>query len=128
MDFLSQFELGTSELVIKDHFGKPSGLTLTLQSLQSDDCRKISREIYNENLSMEPADFTAEVVQDRNIRQYSAAIVSWSFDDGTTLEGNANPACTAENKRKILKIDTIFKQVDKKLGREKDFLPRSAGI
>lgn len=124
MEFMDKFALSTSDLVIKDHTNNPSGLTLTLQSLASEDCRKVQREIYNEGLELEKSDFTIERTEANNMRLYGAAIVGWKFAHGTTLNGDADPALTTENKNKILKISKIFQQIDAHLAKEKNFLPK----
>jgi hypothetical protein len=125
MEFLSQFKQTTSKLVIKDAKGKPSGLTIDLQAIDSEPVNAVRREIQSENLELSKDDFTPEKQEVDNRRIYAAAIVDWTWAKGLTLNGTENPDCDDTNKLAILKTPYVFKQIDRFLAKDENFLQGS---
>lgn len=123
MEFLDQFEQVNSKLEIKDPRGRPAGITIELRPMDSDEVRRVSREIQNENMKRTKDEFTVELQEANNLRTYAAAIVGWTFADGVTLGGKVNPEPTMKNKILLLKTHKVFRQIDTHLANDENFLP-----
>ena len=106
--------------------GAPLGVTLELVSMDSDEVKAVTRQIANANLRAKQAVQTAEKAEGHVVAILSAAIVGWTWSAAATLDGEAKPALNAENKRKLLSVPSISKQVDQALGNEADFFATSA--
>ena len=102
------------------------GVAVELRSMESDEVKAVERQLKNKALRGGRNTVTAEKIDDNAIALLSAAIASWSFTDGAHLEGDKNPPCTEENKRKLLAISIIAKQIDAALGDEAAFFASSA--
>jgi hypothetical protein len=125
MEFLEQFKPVTSKLELKGADGKPSGVTLELQAIDSDPVKAVLREIQSENAELGPDSYTPERQEENTRRQYSATIVSWTWAKGLTLNGKENPECNDANKLALLKVPVIFRQIDAHLAKAGNFLAGS---
>lgn len=106
--------------------GAPLGVTLELASMDSDEVKTVTRQIANANLRSRQATQTMEKAEGSVTAILAAAIVGWTWTAPATLDGDAKPALTAENKKKLLSIPAIAKQVDAALGDEASFFATSA--
>jgi len=123
MDFLSQFETVNSKLEIKDPRGRPAGLTVELRPYDSDEVRAVQRKLQAENMKLEDIERTPEKAEHDLHLTYAAAIVSWEWAKGSTLNGKPDPACNLANKLQVLGNRKVFRQIDLHLAREENFLP-----
>lgn len=101
--------------------GAPLGVSVELQSLESDAVKAIERQLKNKALRGGRNTVTAEKIEDNTIAILSAAIVSWTFSGDASLGDDKKPACTDANKRKLLAVPAIAKQIDTALGDEAAF-------
>jgi len=101
--------------------GTPLGVTVELQSLESDAVKAVERMIKNKALKSGRNGVTAEKIDDNTIALLSAAIVGWTFSGEASLGDDKKPACTDANKRKLLAVPAIAKQIDNALGDEAAF-------
>lgn len=122
--------------------GAPLGVSVELQSLESDPVKAVERAIKNKALRGGRNTVTAEKIDDNTVALLSAAIVSWTwkkpllspektgkggkvipavYGEAPDLGGDEKPACNEANKRKLLSVAAIAKQVDTALGVEADF-------
>ncbi len=101
--------------------GDPVGISLELQSLSSPDCKAVERQIRNKALRSGRNGLTADAVEANTTALLCAATVGWIWADGVTLNGEANPACTAENKAALFKQAWLASQVDEALGDDAAF-------
>ncbi|MDO6966987.1 hypothetical protein [Rhizobium alvei] len=106
--------------------GEDIGVTVELRSLESDEVKAVERMIKNKALKGGRNTVTAEKIDDNAAAILSAAIVSWSFSGDANLGGDKNPACNDANKRKLLSVPPIAKQIDQALGDETAFFASSA--
>lgn len=127
--------------------GEPLGVTVELRSLESDEVKAVERQLKNKALKGGRNTVTAEKIDDNTIALLSAAIVSWTwakpiligekkdadgklvppvYGDEPSLGGDKKPACTDANKRKLLAVPAIAKQIDQALGDEAAFFVSSA--
>lgn len=101
--------------------GAPLGVSVELRSLESDEVKAVERQLKNKALRSGRNAVTAEKIDDNTIALLSAAIVSWKFTGEAQLGGDKNPACNEENKRKLLSVQPLAKQIDAALGDESAF-------
>ena len=101
--------------------GKLLGVTIELRSMESVEVRAVQRQIQNKALKAGRNSTTAEKIEDNTIAILSATIVSWVFADDVKLGDLKNPPCNEENKRKLLSISALAKQIDEALGDETAF-------
>ncbi|MCD1266072.1 hypothetical protein B5M44_19175 [Shinella sumterensis] len=106
--------------------GEPLGVTVELRSLESDEVKAVERSIKNRALKSGRNAVSAEKIDDNTAALLSAAIVSWTFSGDANLGGDKKPACTDANKRKLLAVPAIAKQIDQALGDEAAFFASSA--
>lgn len=106
--------------------GASIGLIVECVSMESDQVKAVERSLKNRALKSGWNLMTAEDIEKNAAMILSAAIVGWAWGDGLTLGGMSNPAPTAENKRKLLAVGWIAKQIDKALGDEAAFFQDSA--
>lgn len=100
---------------------KPIGVSVELQSLESNSVKSVQRSIANKALRSGRNTTTAEKIESNSIAILSAAIVSWKWADGATLGDIKNPPCTDENKEKLLSVSHFATQIDRALGDESAF-------
>lgn len=100
---------------------KPVGIKVELQSLESDAVKSVQRAIANKALRNGRNSTTAEKIEANSIAILSAAIVSWTWADGITLGDLKKPACTEENKQKLLSNPVWSSQIDRALGDDSAF-------
>lgn len=101
--------------------GAPLGVSVELQSLESDAVKAVERQLKNKALRAGRNTVTAEKIEDNTVAILSAAIMSWTFSGDANLGGDKKPACTDANKRKLLAVPAIAKQIDSALGDEAAF-------
>lgn len=101
--------------------GADLGVSVELRSLESDEVKAIERQLKNKALKGGRNTVTAEKIDDNTIALLSAAIVSWTFSGDANLAGDKKPACTEANKRKLLAVPALAKQIDVALGDEAAF-------
>ncbi|ASQ03666.1 hypothetical protein GHK38_03520 [Sinorhizobium meliloti] len=101
--------------------GAPLGVSVELQSLESDTVKAVERALKNKALRGGRNTVTAEKIEDNTIALLSAAIVSWTFSGDAMLGEDKKPACNDANKRKLLSVPAIAKQIDSALGDEAAF-------
>lgn len=101
--------------------GAPLGVSVELQSLESDAVKAVERQIKNKALKGGRNSVTAEKIDDNTVALLSAAIVGWTFSGDAKLGDDKKPACNTENKAKLLKVAAIAKQLDAALGDEAAF-------
>lgn len=101
--------------------GAPLGVSVELQSLESDAVKAVERQLKNKALRAGRNTVTAEKIEDNTVAILSAAIMSWAFSGDANLGGDKKPACTDANKRKLLAVPAIAKQIDSALGDEAAF-------
>lgn len=104
--------------------GLPLGVYVECVSLECDQVKAVERQLKNAALRSGRNGMTAEKLDENTSAILSAAIVGWMWTDAT-LDGDANPPLTTENKRKLLSIPTIAKQIDTALGDEAAFFATS---
>lgn len=125
----------------------PLGVKVELQSLESDEVKAVERTLKNKALRGGRNNVTAERIDDNTVAILSAAIVSWTwskpelspekkndagvvvpavFGEEPDLGGDKKPACNAANKRKLLQVPALAKQIDLALGNEAAFFEQSA--
>jgi hypothetical protein len=105
---------------------QPIGVKVELQSLESDEVKAVERSLKNRALKSGRNNVTAEKIDDNTVAILSAAIVGWEFADGASLGDDKKPACNAANKRKLLQVPALAKQIDNALGNEAAFFEKSA--
>ena len=105
--------------------GEALGVSVELRSLESDEVKAVERQLKNKALKGGRNTVTAEKIDDNTIALLSAAIVSWSFTGEANLGGDKKPACNEANKRKLLAVPAIAKQIDVALGDEAAFFAPS---
>ena len=126
--------------------GAPIGVSVELRSLESDEVKAVERQLKNKALKGGRNTVTAEKIDDNTTALLVAAIVSWTWQapllspekkgpDGKTipavygeepdLDGDKKPACTEANKRKLLAVPPLAKQIDVALGDEAAFFAPS---
>lgn len=101
--------------------GELLGVSVELQSIESDEVKTVERSLKNKALSSGRNRVTAEKIDDNTIAILSATIVNWTFTGEANLAGDKKPACNAANKRKLLSNPVIAKQIDLALGDEAAF-------
>ncbi|NLS03624.1 hypothetical protein HGP14_09660 [Rhizobium sp. P32RR-XVIII] len=101
--------------------GAPLGVSVELQSLESDAVKAVERQLKNKALRAGRNTVTAEKIEDNTVAILSAAIVSWVFSGEANLGGDKKPACTDANKRKLLAVPALAKQIDSALGDDAAF-------
>jgi hypothetical protein len=101
--------------------GAPLGVTVELQSLESDAVKTVERMIKNKALKSGRNGVTAEKIDDNTVALLSAAIVGWKFSGDAKLGDEKSPACNDANKRKLLSVAPLAKQIDEALGDEAAF-------
>ncbi len=106
--------------------GESIGVTVELRSLESDEVKAVERQLKNKALKGGRNTVTAEKIDDNTVALLSAAIVSWTFSGDANLGGDKKPACNEANKRKLLAVAPIAKQIDVALGDEAAFFAPSA--
>lgn len=106
--------------------GEPLGVTVELRSLESDEVKAVERQLKNKALKGGRNTVTAEKIDDNTVALLSAAIVSWTFSGEANLGGDKKPACNDANKRKLLSVPALAKQIDEALGDEAAFFAPSA--
>ncbi len=99
----------------------PLGVKVELQSLESDEVKAVERTLKNKALRGGRNNVTAERIDDNTVAILSAAIVGWEFTGDANLAGDKKPACNAANKRKLLQVPALAKQIDLALGNEAAF-------
>lgn len=104
----------------------PLGVKVELQSLESDEVKAVERTLKNKALKSGRNNVTAERIDDNTTAILSAAIVGWVFSGDANLGGDKKPACTPANKRKLLSVAALAKQIDLALGNEAAFFEQSA--
>lgn len=124
------------------------GVEVELQSLESDEVKAVERALKNKALKSGRNNVTAEKIDDNTAAILSAAIVSWRwykpelspekkneagdivspavFGEEPSLGGDKKPACNAANKKKLLQVQALAKQIDTALGNEAAFFEQSA--
>ncbi|QFI65793.1 hypothetical protein [Sinorhizobium alkalisoli] len=105
--------------------GAPLGVSVELRSLESDEVKAVERQLKNKALKGGRNTVTAEKIDDNTIALLAAAIVSWTFSGDANLGGDKKPACTDANKRKLLAVPALAKQIDVALGDEAAFFAAS---
>lgn len=105
--------------------GAPLGVSVELRSLESDEVKAVERQLKNKALKGGRNTVTAEKIDDNTIALLSAAIVSWAFSGEANLGGDKKPACNDANKRKLLAVPALAKQIDVALGDEAAFFATS---
>jgi hypothetical protein len=100
---------------------KPVGIKVELQSLESDAVKSVQRAIANKALRGGRNSTTAEKMEANSMAILAATIVSWEWADGLTLGDIKKPACTDENKQKLLSNPVWSAQIDRALGDESAF-------
>lgn len=105
--------------------GAPLGVSVECVSLESDQVKAVERQLKNSALRSGRNGMTAEKLDENTSAILAAAIVGWTWTDAT-LDGDANPSLTAENKRKLLSVPSVAKQIDAALGDEAAFFTTSA--
>lgn len=106
--------------------GELLGVNIELRSLESDEVKAVERGIKNKALKSGRNAVTAEKIDDNTVALLSAAIVSWTFSGSASLGDDKKPACNEANKRKLLAVPALAKQVDEALGDEAAFFSPSA--
>lgn len=104
------------------------GVKVELQSLESDEVKAVERGLKNRALKSGRNNVTAEKIDDNTVAILSAAIVGWEFSGDASLGDDKKPACNAANKKKLLKVPALAKQIDIALGNEAAFFDSSATI
>lgn len=104
----------------------PLGVKVELQSLESDEVKAVERTLKNKALKGGRNTVTAERIDDNTVAILSAAIVGWEFTGDANLAGDKKPACNAANKRKLLQVPALAKQIDLALGNEAAFFEQLA--
>lgn len=123
------------------------GVSVELRSLESDEVKAVERTIKNKALKSGRNSVTAEKIDDNTVVLLAAAIVSWSwakpilvaekkdtdgkpipavYGEEPSLGGDSKPACNDANKRKLLAVPALAKQIDEALGDEAAFFSPSA--
>lgn len=105
--------------------GNPLGVTIELRSTESDEAKAVERQLRNRALKSGRNAVSAERIDENTIALLSAVIVSWTFSGDANLGGDKKPACTDANKRKLLAVPAIAKQIDQALGDEAAFFTPS---
>lgn len=105
---------------------QPLGVKVELQSLESDEVKAVERSLKNKALKSGRNNVTAERIDDNTVAILSAAIVSWEFSGEASLGDEKKPACNAANKKKLLQVPALAKQIDLALGNEAAFFEQSA--
>lgn len=112
MDILS-VQPGSVEIDILDPAtGKPTGIKVEIQSLQSDEVKVVERGIRNVALRSGRNTNTAEKLDKNSLTMLAASITGWTWPKGIELGDIADPPCTTENKMKFLSSHWIAKQID----------------
>lgn len=106
--------------------GLPLGVSVECTSLEGEAVKAVERQIKNAALRSGRNAITAEKMDDNTVAILSAAIVGWTWTAPATLNGDANPPLTTENKRKLLSVPSVSKQIDAALGDEAAFFTTSA--
>jgi hypothetical protein len=104
--------------------GKPLGIKVEVQSMNSDEVKAVQRMLHNRALKSGRNAQTAEKVEDGALAILAAAIVSWSWPDGIELGKVKNPPCTAETKAEALKLGWFAGQIDAAVGDESAFFTK----
>lgn len=105
--------------------GADLGVSVELRSLESDEVKAVERQLKNKALKGGRNNVTAEKIDDNTNALLAAAIVSWAFSGDANLGGDKKPVCNEANKRKLLAIPAIAKQIDTALGDEAAFFASS---
>lgn len=105
--------------------GEPLGVCVELRSLESDEVKTVERQLKNKALKGGRNTVTAEKIDDNTIALLSAALVAWTFSGDANLAGDKKPTCNDTNKRKLLAVPAIAKQIDVALGDEAAFFTTS---
>jgi hypothetical protein len=116
--------------------GKSLGITVEVQSMESDEVKAVQRQIRNRSLKSGRNAVTAEKIEDGSLAILAATIVGWKWEkpakakgekgepEEPTLGGVKNPPCTADNKAQMLKLGWFAGQIDAAVGDESAFFTK----
>lgn len=102
---------GTQELL---------GLTVHLRPMSDPKVKAVQRRFTNEALRKRNMKITAEQAEASRTDVLVSAVDSWEWAGDASFNGE-QPECTAENIRKLLKVDWLRDQLDEALGDEAAF-------
>jgi hypothetical protein len=126
MDILS-IQPHAAELVLKNpgDMSKPAGVTLTVLPTTSDAATATRKrhQAEREALIKDGAKTVPDDVAERQgVETFACLVSAWTWADGLTLDGNANPKCTQENVVKLMtKADWALGQLVKFATRGENF-------
>lgn len=101
--------------------GAPLGIKLELRSMDSDEVKAVERGLRNKAMKSGRNGISAEKVDDNTAAILAATIVSWTFCGDAELGGDKKPACNEANKKKLVSVPPIAKQIDAAIGDEAAF-------
>lgn len=99
---------------------EPTGLVVWLKPMSDPALKAIQRRFTNEALRHRGMKLTAEKADANRTDILVAAIERWEWNDEAEFNGE-KPELTAENVRKVLKVEWVRDQLDEALGDEAAF-------